>query len=291
MNVSMGDAFNIGWKLVSVLLGRSAPELLHSYSAERHAVAQDLISFDREWSRIMSERPESCEGTAVETPKFQRYFVQHGRYTAGMSVTYAPSALTGEATWQSLAAGFHIGTRLHSAPVVRLADVKPMELGHTVKADARWRVFAFCPAGDPAAEGSAIRKLGHFLAEAPNSPLQRHTPAGDDIDSVIDVRAVFQQGSRELALETLPEFLLPKKGRLGLIDYEKMFCADASPGRDIFDLRGIDRQQGCLLVVRPDQYVAHLLPFEAHDALASFFNGFLQPASAHDVVPDPSSGV
>ena len=31
MNVSMGDTFNLGWKLVHVLTGRSDPGLLHSY--------------------------------------------------------------------------------------------------------------------------------------------------------------------------------------------------------------------------------------------------------------------
>src|SRR5262249_10568000 len=46
MNVSMQDAFNLGWKLAAVLEGRSDPALLHTYSAERHAVAQDLIDFD-----------------------------------------------------------------------------------------------------------------------------------------------------------------------------------------------------------------------------------------------------
>jgi phenol 2-monooxygenase (NADPH) len=279
MNVSMGDAFNLGWKLVLVLKGRCAPEILHSYSAERQAVAKDLSDFDREWSRIMSERPESRAPDEGETPKFQRYFIQHGRYTAGMSVTYAPSSLIGAATWQSLAAGFGIGTRFHSAPVVRLADVRPMQLGHTIMADARWRVFAFSPGEDPAAEGSAIRKLCHFLTEASDSPLQKYTAPGADIDSAIDVRAVFQQGSRALALETLPGFLLPRKGRLGLVDYEKMFCADTRDGRDIFDLRGIDRRQGCLVIVRPDQYVAHVLPHDAHDDLASFFDGFMRPTS------------
>lgn len=31
-------------------------------------------------------------------------------------------------------------------------------------------------------------------------------------------------------------------------------------GRDIFDLRGINRYEGCVLMVRPDQRVAHVLP-------------------------------
>ena len=274
MNVSMGDAFNLGWKLAAVLRGQSAPDLLNSYSAERQAVAQDLINFDREWSRIMSERPETGQDEA--TPKFQNYFIEHGRYTAGMSVTYTSSALTGATEHQALAAGFGIGSRFHSAPVIRLADAKPMELGHTVKADARWHIFAFSPDEDPSAKGSAIRRLCDYL-NSDASPIRRFTPAGADVDSVIDLRAIFQQPYRDLSVEKMPALLLPKKGKLGLVDYEKMFCPDLKSGRDIFDLRGIDRARGAIVIVRPDQYVAHVLPIDDHDALADFFAGFLLP--------------
>lgn len=280
MNVSMGDAFNLGWKMVSVLKGRCAPEILHSYSAERQAVAKDLIEFDREWSRIMSERPAPGDEDDGEAPKFQSYFIEHGRYTAGMSVKYRGSNLTGSDTWQSLATGFEIGTRFHSAPVIRLADAKPVHIGHVVDADTSWRLFAFCPDEDPSAPDSAIAGLCHFLADDPASPVRRFTGPDENIDGVVDVRAIFQQGTRELALETLPDFLKPQKGALGLVDYEKMFCPDLKDGPDIFDARGIDRKNGCLVIVRPDQYVAHILPFNAHDDLAAFFNGiFLEQAS------------
>ena len=43
-------------------------------------------------------------------------------------------------------------------------------------------------------------------------------------------------------------------------------------------MRGIDRKQGCLVVVRPDQYIAHVLPLEAEAALAEFFGGFMLDA-------------
>ena len=72
----------------------------------------------------------------------------------------------------------------------------------------------------------------------------------------------------------LPPLLLPHKGRYGLTDYEKVFCPDPKAG-DIFDLRGLDRETGCAVVVRPDQYVAHVLPLEDHDGLAAFFDGFM----------------
>lgn len=280
MNVSMGDAFNLGWKLVSVLKGRCAPTILNSYSVERQAVAKDLIEFDREWSRIMSERPKEQERNGKEEPVFQRYFIEHGRYTAGLSVVYEKSELIGPKTYQSLASGFEIGSRFHSAPVVRLADAKPLELGHTILADTRWHVYIFSSAEDPSSSDGAVRKLCRFLMDAPNSPVRMFTPEGEDVDSVIDVRAIFQQGHRALELESMPRFLLPRKGRLGLIDYEKIFCPELGKGTDIFEMRGVDRARGCMVVARPDQHVANILPLDAHEELTEFFGRFLLPPSA-----------
>jgi len=270
MNVSMQDGFNLGWKLASVLRERAAPHLLHTYSAERQAVAKELIDFDREWAAMLA----SSDGfDAAET---ERYFVKHGRYTAGTATRYSsPSLLTGAATHQHLAKGLTLGMRFHSAPVIRVADAKPVQLGHVVKADGRWRVFAFAGADDTAAPGSPVGTLCKFLSDAPDSPLRKFTPAGEDIDAVIDVRAVFQQSHRDIAIETMPSLLLPAKGRYALRDYEKIFCADLKSGQDIFAMRQIDRARGCMVVVRPDQFVAHVLPLDAHAQLAAFFDGFM----------------
>ena len=105
--------------------------------------------------------------------------------------------------------------------------------------------------------------------------MRKYTPAGEDIDAVIDVRAVFQQPHRELAIESMPSLLLPQKGRYGLRDYEKIFSADLKSGQDIFTMRGIDREQGCMVIVRPDQFVAHVLPLDAYAQLAAYFDGFM----------------
>ncbi|MFG3591091.1 FAD-binding monooxygenase [Bradyrhizobium sp. RDI18] len=273
MNVSMQDAFNLGWKLAAVLRRRSAPHLLHSYSAERQAVAKELIDFDREWATILASAKGENKG--ADAAKTQDYFVRHGRYTAGTATHYRPSVITAEPNHQHLASGFVIGTRFHSAPVVRLSDAKPVHLGHVTKADGRFRLFVFAGASDPAATISPVRSLCDFLSENPKSPVRRHTPAGADIDSVIDVRAVFQQSHTELDIATMPPLLLPRKGRYGLIDYEKMYCPGLKGGHDIFAMRGIDRDKGCAVVVRPDQYVAHVLPLDGHAELAAYFDGFM----------------
>ena len=276
MNVSMQDAFNLGWKLAAVLRRQCAPSLLHSYSAERQAVAKELIDFDREWAGILASAAKAGGADAAKT---QDYFVRHGRYTAGTATHYRPSVLTGAASHQHLAQGLVIGTRFHSAPVIRLADAKPVHLGHAAQADGRFRIYAFSRAETPAASGSAIRALCDFLAESRTSPIRRYTPAGADIDSVIDLRAVFQQDHRELAIEAMPSILLPSKGRYGLHDYEKMFCPDLKSGHDVFTMRGIDRTAGCMVVVRPDQYVATVLPLDDFAGLASFFDAFMLPVN------------
>lgn len=276
MNVSMGDAFNLGWKLKSVLLGECDPALLETYSAERQAVAQELIDFDRHWSQAV--RDLSAQDGDGAMPPVQRQFIRQGRYTAGVAVQYAPSVLTGPGTWQHLATGFEIGTRFHSAPVIRLADAKPVHLGHVVEADGRWRIFAFAPQGEPAQEGSALDALCAYLSEDAASPLRRFTPDGANIDARIDLRAVLPAEARDMDVTALHPLLLPRKGRFGLHDYEKVFCADRAPGQDIYDMRGIDREKGGLIVVRPDQYVGHVLSLDAHDALSNYFAGFMRPA-------------
>ncbi len=260
MNVSMQDGFNLGWKLAAVLGGRAHPDLLRTYSPERQVTARRLIDFDREWAGMLSSR--QADPAAV-----QDHFAHQGRYTAGVATTYAPGPLTGEATHQHLATGFGIGERFHSAPVVRLCDAKPVHLGHVHEADGRWRLYAFADGADVRSDGSRLRAFCDALA-GPHSPIGRFTRAGEDPDAVIDLRAVLQQGHREVSTTDLPAALLPAKGRYGLLDYEKAFTPD--PEADVFDLRGVDRAAGALVLVRPDQYVAHVLPLDAVDELTDF---------------------
>ena len=194
MNVSMQDTYNLGWKLAAVLEGRAKPDLLRTYTVERHAVAQRLIDFDKEWSKIMAsppKDPDHPELGGVDPAELQAYFVMSGRYTAGVATHYPPSTyLTAEATHQALAEGFTIGMRFHSAPVVRLADAKPVQLGHAARADGAWRIYAFADAS-----GERLRALMDHLAQSERSPVRRFTPHGADIDSVIDVRGDLPAGA------------------------------------------------------------------------------------------------
>ena len=276
MNFSMQDTFNLGWKLAAVLRGQAVPQLLHTYSEERQVAGKALIDFDREWAKMFSDKPKQGSGAGaqgVDPKEFQKYFEQHGRFTAGVGTHYPPSMITGQATHQALARGFTIGMRFHSAQVLQVTDAKPVHLGHAALADGRWRLYVFAGAQD-----AGLRGLCRFLEESPDSPVRRFTPKGQDSDAVFDLRAVFQQPHTALAIEDMPALLRPAKGRYGLYDYEKIYSAVIKHAPDIYDLRGIDRAQGALVVVRPDQYVAHVLPLDAHAALGQFLAGFMQGA-------------
>ncbi|KAI5206374.1 tetracycline 6-hydroxylase protein [Aureobasidium subglaciale] len=274
MNVSMQDGFNLAWKLASVLQGTASPSILHTYSAERQKVAQDLINFDRKIASMFSARPKSRvdDEQGVDPAEFQQFFEKQGLFMAGLGTAYSSSIITALCQHQGLAKGFPVGMRLHSAPVIRLADAKSIQLGHVVKADGRWRVFVFASAHDPASASSPFQMACKSLTGL----VHRFTPSGADVDSVIDVHAILQQGHASLNINDMPSIVWPHKGRHGLRDYEKVFCAEALLGhKDIFTARKIDREKGCVVVVRPDQYIANVLPLDDHKELAKFFNGFM----------------
>lgn len=267
MNVSMQDSWNIGWKLGYVLSGRSPESLLATYSAERQVIAQNLIDFDREWSTLMAKKPEEFADPA----ELADFYVRTAEFPAGFMTQYAPSELVGDATHQDLATGFPIGKRFRSAHVVRVADANPLQLGHQHRADGRWRVYAFADAAAPGAD-SALGAWAEWMAGSPDSPVLAHTPEGVDLDAVLDVKVVYQQRHVDVDVTRAPGIFRPLSGPFQLIDYEKVFAA--YPEEDIFDVRGIDRG-GCVVVVRPDQYVAAVLPLGATADLAAFFRGHL----------------
>ena len=116
--------------------------------------------------------------------------------------------------------------RFHSAPVIRLADAKPMQLGHVALADGAWRLYVFADRSDPTAAipGPAAVRVPRLR----ESPVARFTPR-TPIPTPSSTSA--RSSSRAIATcrRAMPPVLLPRKGQFGLIDYEKIFCPDPTP--------------------------------------------------------------
>ncbi|MFJ2368868.1 FAD-dependent monooxygenase [Microbacterium sp. NPDC087665] len=266
MNVSMQDGFNLGWKLGSVLTGRAPEALLATYGSERRPVAQQLIDFDREWSSLMARKPEEIS----DPNELATYYLATAEFPSGFMTQYTASMITGTDAHQSLAGGFPLGKRFKSAEVVRVGDGNVVHLGHHAKADGRWRVYAF---GDRTGAG-----LAAWASEA-ESVFARFTPADAAQDAVFDVKAIYQQPFEEVEVTTAPALFQPRTGPLGLTDWEKVYAAGPSKwtDTDIFAARELSRD-GVVIVVRPDQYVAAILPLGGVAELGAFFEGALLPA-------------
>ncbi|MFD1210440.1 FAD-binding monooxygenase [Arthrobacter sp. GCM10027362] len=262
MNVSMQDGFNLGWKLGHVLEGRSPESLLSTYSAERQVIAKNLIDFDKEWSTLMAKKPEEFENPS----ELADFYVRTAEFPAGFMTEYAPSMLTAERTHQDLATGFPIGKRFKSARVSRVCDTNPLHLGHQATADGRWRIYVFADPS-PAGAASPVAELAEWLSTAPDSPLAA-TPQGANPDAWFDVKVIYQQKHQDIDINAVPDVFKPEVGPFQLTDYEKVY--GILKDEDIFDVRGISRG-GAIVVVRPDQYVANVLPLTATAELAGFF--------------------
>lgn len=267
MNVSMQDGFNLGWKLGSVLTGLSPERLLSTYAAERRPVAQQLIDFDREWSSLMARKPEEI----TDPSELANYYLGTAEFPSGFMTQYGASMIVGDAARQALAEGFPVGKRFKSSPVTLVGDGNVVHLGHHARADGRWRIYAFADAA-----GTALDAWAKWLGSAADSPLVRHTPQGADLDAVFDVKAIYPQSFEEVDLARVPAVFRPQTGPLGLTDWEKVFAAAPTAWcpTDIFAERGLSRS-GVVVVVRPDQYVAAVLPLDDTRALAAFFDGAL----------------
>ena len=271
MNVSMQDGFNIAWKLGHVLEGRSPESLLSTYSAERQVVAKNLIDFDKEWSTMMAKKPEEFD----DPSELEDFYVRTAEFPAGFMTEYTSSLLTAEAKHQDLATGFPVGKRFKSAKVSRVCDTNPLHLGHLAEADGRWRIYVFADQAK-AGESAAVADLGEWLATAQDSPLAA-TPEGADLDAWFDVKVIYQQNHEDVDINAVPAVFKPQVGPFQLTNLEKVF--GTAKDEDIFDVRGLSRD-GAIVVVRPDQYVANVLPLTATAELGEFFAPLLPARQA-----------
>lgn len=267
MNVSMQDGFNLGWKLGHVLSGRAPQELLSTYGAERRPVAQQLIDFDKEWSSLMARKPEEIS----DPQELATFYLGTAEFPSGFMTQYEPSMIVDGASQQELAVGFPLGKRFKSAEVTRVSDGNAVHLGHHATADGRWRVYAFADAD--------ATKLAAW-ADAVTPVFARYTPRDGDVDAVFDVKAIYQQRHDEFEFTDAPALFRPQTGPFGLTDWEKVYAAAPTVWchDDIFDVRELSRD-GVVVVVRPDQYVAAILPLDAVDRLSEFLEGALLQAS------------
>ena len=216
MNVSMQDAFNLGWKLAAVLRkqcraepaaflfgrapgGREGADRFRPRMGGDSRVAQSAEARRRRCGR---GRRTISSGTGA-TPRARRRIIAPSLLTGATAISISRKASSSaRASIPRRSSGWRTPSRFISAtPRRRMAAS-----ASSPSPARRIRPRRLAPSAPCATSSPRRRSL----------PVRRYTPAGADIDCVIDLRAVFQQDHRELAVEAMPALLLPRKGRYGL---------------------------------------------------------------------------
>ncbi|KAJ0413345.1 FAD binding domain-containing protein [Aspergillus carlsbadensis] len=285
MNVSMQDSYNLGWKIANVVKGLADRSILKTYESERRKIAQDLIAFDHRFSRLFSGRParDIMDEEGISMDAFKEAFEKGNLFASGIAVDYCSSVIVAKdlvsnpvISRQELAPEVKLGKRMPSVKIVSQADARPWHLQERLPSNGRWRLMVFAGDVTKSQQKENIGQLGAALGSK-TSFLKRYTPAGGRYDSVIEVITVHAAPRGQVDIFDFPEAFRPYDEIDGW-DYEKIFVDDVSYHEGhgkLYETFGIDPEKGCLVVLRPDQYVSYVGPLEDYDAVDRLFSGFM----------------
>lgn len=303
MNVSMQDTYNLGWKIGLVVKGLANRSILRTYQSERRRIAQDLIAFDHRFSRLFSGRPakDAADEAGISMAEFKDAFEKGNMFASGLAVDYGASILVakpgdsadqGDGTdvgpkvngiqkfvcKQELASNIKLGMRFPSFQVLNQSDARPWHFGQFLKSDGRFRIIVLAGNLKDKKQWKRFQILGESLAKS-DSVIRRFTPSARPINSVIEILVIHSAPRREVELLDLHEIFHPFDEKRGW-DYEKVFVDDISYHEghgEAYKNYGVDKESGCVVIARPDQYVGWIGELEDVRDLDQYFSGVLIP--------------
>ncbi|KAL5383374.1 hypothetical protein DPSP01_006059 [Paraphaeosphaeria sporulosa] len=292
MNVSMQDAYNLGWKLALVVKGVAQPSILSTYQSERRRIAQDLINFDHKFSRLFSGRPakDILDESGVSMTEFKDAFVKGNMFASGLSVDYGSSMLVAKggdaaeqgdgtdvsssktqiAGNQELAKNIKLGMRFPSYKVLNQSDARPWHFQEWFKSDGRFRLVVFA--------GNVLSTAQKDRLDAFCGKLTASAFLAPHIHKDIDVLTCHSAKRIETELlRDFPEVLHPFDDKTGW-DYNSVFVDDLSYHEghgEAYKNYGVDQERGCVVITRPDQYVGFIgeLDGEGVKGVETYFQG------------------
>ncbi|KAH9944956.1 FAD binding domain-containing protein [Epithele typhae] len=268
MNASMNDTHNLAWKLAHVLRGWADISLLKTYEFERRKYAQDLIDFDKKFSKLFSGKPRTkLNQDGVSHEEFIEAFQTFGLFTSGIGVHYEPSVLSSPAH-QPCASNLTVGQRLLPYIFVRAADGRPYEIHDLLPSDTRFKILVFVGNTVAPTQPARVQALADQMA-APESFLQKFGKGKPE--AIFDVWSISSAKKTELNYTDLPRLFRPHWSKV-LLDDVDMYGRSGSGG---YKKYGIDEEKGAIVVIRPDGYVGVVAPFEGLADVETYFSGFM----------------
>lgn len=244
MNTGIQDAFNLAWKIAYVLAGKGKPDLLESYDAERHPVAESLLrGTDEAYTRILKSGELGKHAIRLFGPfLFGSQTVREAirDVIEEVNINYRSGPLSEDHGGSD---GPQAGDRALDSEIVVAAGKQPARLREVLHG-THWTVLGFSGKGSDAEE---IREMSDLLERVQ----QRFAGA---------VRSYLALGDWHL-----PEKMSLEATKLPVI-WDRV--------AQLHEQYGV--RKACVYVVRPDQYVAFRAPLaKAQGRLGDFLSHFL----------------
>lgn len=236
-------------------------------------MAQDLISFDRGYLKLFS----------APSASFESEFLRAMKFTTGLSIRYPPSPAVqlprsgnGQEQTQHLGpsllkADVVPGKRLPDFQVVCQADGITTRIHQRLNASGAFRVLAF--AGDLAQPAllAQLQRLGAWLSDSEEG-LGKLTTGGS-ARAIVEVLVVHCAARAQVELTELHEVFRPWSEDEGW-DYWRVYADEESAheghGR-VYDKLELDRETGCVVVVRPDNYIGAVIEMGDWESVKRYF--------------------
>ncbi|PAV19767.1 hypothetical protein PNOK_0470100 [Pyrrhoderma noxium] len=274
MNASMNDSHNLAWKLAYVLRGWADRSLLKTYEFERRKYAQQLIDFDRKWSKLFSGKPRTDDNKdGVTHEEMMKAYETFCGFTSGTGIVYSPSTITNVSN-QHLAAPLTIGMRMPSTILVRAADAAVTDLQDLLPSDTRFKLLIFT--GNLNVE-TQMAKLERFIAGATSSSgfLKKYGSRDSKRpgwDKVFDTVTILLGKKDTVEYTIVPSVLRPH--------WNKVFVDDKTvaktEGGTAYQSFGIS-SDGAIVVVRPDGYIGMVAELDGVKDINNYFSSFMKP--------------
>jgi phenol 2-monooxygenase len=186
-----------------------------------------------------------------------------------------------------LASKIVLGMRMPSFRILNQSDARPWHLQELLKSDGRWRLLVFAGNIKATKQMDRVQRLASSLSQ-PSSFLHRYKPSGKRIDSLIEVLTIHSSPRTECTIFDLPDIFHPYDDGYGW-DYWKVYVDDESYHEGhghAYDNYGIDSEIGCVLIVRPDQYVSWIGSIDDISEMNRFFSGVLLDQEPRAIVAE-----
>ena len=272
MNVSMIDAYSLTWKLSLALRGLAKPGFMKSYEVERKHIAKQLIDFDHKFSTLFAS-PE-----AQQTSAFHNVYMEGKGFTSGIGHLYPPGVLVNEKVGvdidQQALEPLTPGKRLYPIALSKNISGNPVNLLDEMPSNGKFHVFVFT--GKNGLNSKDLATAANYLA-GPGSPLDYMGHASDKSNNVlsdlaaephriVDLYLIHTEDHLQVRMNELPAPFPEWQLRI----YEDVF----GKGHEQLGLK----DQGALVVVRPDGYVGLVASLAEGSDVSKYFEGFLTVA-------------